>query len=88
MDDFASREQGCHHDSSTSDGTLLPMELGASATTRANRWRRFAFDVQGRAPPEGLYQLAVNYPPDLVSWPEELLINPFKKIENSEECIQ
>ena len=37
------------------------------------------------APPGGLYQLAVNYPPDLVNWPEELLINPFKLIENSEE---
>ena len=32
------------------------------------------------APPGGLYQLAVHYPPDLVNWPEELLINPFKKI--------
>ena len=37
------------------------------------------------APPGGLYQLAVHYPPDLVSWSEELLINPFKLIENSEE---
>ena len=40
------------------------------------------------APPEGLYQLAVHYPPDLVSWSEELLINPFKLIENSEECSE
>ncbi len=37
------------------------------------------------APPGGLYQLAVIYPPDLVNWPEELLINPFKLIENFEE---
>ena len=37
------------------------------------------------APSGGLYQLAVHYPPDLVSWSEELLINPFKLIENSEE---
>ena len=40
------------------------------------------------APPGGLYQLAVHYPPDLVSWSEELLINPFKLIDNSEECSQ
>ena len=40
------------------------------------------------APPGGLYQLAVNYPTDLVNWPEELLINPFKLIENSEEHIE
>ena len=40
------------------------------------------------APPGGLYQLAVNYPPDLVSWSEELLINPFKLIDKSEECSQ
>jgi len=40
------------------------------------------------APSGGLYQLAVYYPTDLVSWPKELLINPFKTIENSEECSQ
>ena len=38
------------------------------------------------APSGGLYQLAVHYPTDLVSWPKELLINPFKIMENSEEC--
>jgi tRNA pseudouridine38-40 synthase len=37
------------------------------------------------APSGGLYQLAVHYPNDLVSWPKELLINPFKIIENPEE---
>ena len=50
-----------HHDSSTSDSStsdVLPIQnlgTGASATTRSERWRQFAFDVQGRAPPEGLY---------------------------------
>ena len=37
------------------------------------------------APSEGLYQLAVHYPDGLVSWPKELLINPFRIIQNSEE---
>jgi tRNA pseudouridine38-40 synthase len=37
------------------------------------------------APSGGLYQLAVHYPNDLVNWPKELLINPFKIIENPEE---
>ena len=37
------------------------------------------------APSGGLYQLAVHYPDGLVSWPKELLINPFRIIQNSEE---
>ena len=37
------------------------------------------------APSEGLYQLAVHYPDGLVSWPKELLINPFRVIQNLEE---
>ena len=40
------------------------------------------------APPGGLYQLAVHYPTDLVSWPKELLINPFKTMGNPEGCSQ
>ena len=61
-------------------GTLVEVGLGkkeAISMEEILMWRDRT-KAGKTAPPGGLYQLAVNYPPDLVNWPEELLINPFK----------